>query len=440
MQRIPTRRTLLAALGAAGTVSFAGCSSLLGDSDSSPSTSTSTKGNGSGSQTTSSTTTKNDTKTVGNRKTNESTPGQSVDDFEGDVGSRWGVSNGKYSVTKQDAFQGSQSLVLQPKKNAKQPVSKVFQSFYPKTLDLSTHDLSIVAKVNKPKAVKVSAEILAPGESSMLTATRYIPQELNGWVRFDLGYTGKTGKPAMDKVSQVNLQIGPLTKDKNFQVLIDDLRKIPKPKKGKVMFQFDDGHISTYKKAYPVLKEKGWPGAVAVIPDSVNSNNRITDQMMREMGNAGWDMMGHAGELLPKLPKQKQRRILQQANQNLKLKGFKKGARHFVAPYSRVDKTTLSLIDEIYETGFLYGACPNNAQHPSNPSFIARVQGPSVRGARQAIDVADVSNQLVVISYHALGDGNNATPMNRFEEIVNYVGKKDMDIITPSQFVDGKQW
>lgn len=195
MQRIPTRRTLLAALGAAGTVSFAGCSSLLGDSDSSPSTSTSTKGNGSSSQTTSSTTTKNNTKTVGNRKTNESTPGQSVDDFEGDVGSRWGVSNGKYSVTKQDAFQGSQSLVLQPKKNAKQPVSKVFQSFYPKTLDLSTHDLSIVAKVNKPKAVKVSAEILAPGESSMLTATRYIPQELNGWVRFDLGYTGKTGKP-----------------------------------------------------------------------------------------------------------------------------------------------------------------------------------------------------------------------------------------------------
>lgn len=436
MQRISTRRTFLAALGATGMVSFAGCSSLSDDSDSSPSTLTSTKGSDSSSQNT----TKNNTETDGERKPSGSTPGQSIDDFEGDVGSRWGISNGQYSVTKQDAYRGSQSLVLQPKKNAKQPVSKIFQSFYPKTLNLSTHDLSIVAKVVKPKGIKVSAEILAPGESSMFTATRYIPQELNGWVRFDLGYTGKTGKPVMDKVSQVNLQIGPLTDNKDFQVLIDDLRKIPKPKKGKVMFQFDDGHISTYEKAYPVLKEKGWPGGVAVIPDSVNSNNRITDQMMREMGNSGWDMMGHAGELLPKLPKQQQRRILQQTNQNLKLKGFEKGARHFVAPYSRVDKTTLSLIDEIYETGFLYGACPNNALHPSNPSFIARVQGPSVRGARQAIDIADVSNQLVVISYHALGDGNNATPMNKFEEIVDHIEKKDLDVITPSQLVDGKQW
>ncbi len=439
MQPPSTRRKFIATLGAAGTMSLAGCSSIMGGDSSSPGTSTATNGTGTsaGSQTKSSGTENNKNT---DKKSNEDkkAPGTSVDDFEGDVGSRWGISFGRFKVAKQDSFQGKQSLALEPKKNAKQPVAKIFKSFYPKALDLSKHDLSLAVKVNKPKDIKISAEVIAPAKSSMLTATRYIPLELDGWVRFDLGYTGVKGQPAMDSVSQVNIQIGPLTDQNDFQVLIDDLRKIPKPKKGKVMFQFDDAHISAYNKAYPILKENGWPGAVGIIPDAINSEDRMTDQMMKEMGKASWDMMGHAGQLLPNLKEQEQRRVLQNVKRYLDVKGFKKGARHFVAPNSRVNSTTLSLIDELYETGYLFGACPNNAQHPSNPSFISRVQGPSVRGARRAVDVAEKTNQLVVISYHIIGDGG--TPENQFREVVDHVKKKDVDVITPSQLIDSKNW
>ncbi|MFC6963007.1 polysaccharide deacetylase family protein [Halocatena marina] len=438
MQNQTTRRMFLAAVGATGAVSLAGCSSIPGNGGggSEPKQPSNTTGSEKPSTTEPGATAPQQRR----GKDTSSNRGSVVDDFEGDVDSRWGINNGKYKVTKKDAFQGSQSLVLEPKKNAKKPVAKIFKSFYPKALDLSKHDLSLAVKVNKPKDIKVSAEVIAPAESSMLTATRYIPLELDGWVRFDLGYTAITGNPTMDKVSQVNLQIGPLSKGQDFQILIDDLRKYPKPKKGKVMFQFDDGHITTYKKAYPILKKKGWPGSVGIIPDAINGDKRMTDQMMQEMGKSGWDMMAHASELLPKLPESKQRQILQQANQYLNLKGFKKGARHFVAPYNRVNQTTLDLIDELFETGYLFGACPNNAQHPSNPSFISRVEGPSVRGARRAINVAEKTNQLVVIAYHAIGNGNNATSEKAFKRIVNHVEKKNVDVITPSQLVDGKNW
>ncbi|WP_248905031.1 polysaccharide deacetylase family protein [Halocatena marina] len=429
MKEQSTRRKFLTAIGVTGISPLAGCSSIPGLGNA-PMNS---QMNGSGT-TSPDIDGKNGTKNATNEPYSRGTV---VDDFEGDVDSRWGINDGKYKTTTHDVFQGTQSLVVEPGTSAKQPVAKIFKSFYPDTLDLSKHDLSLAVKVNKPEDIKISAEIIAPAKSSMLTSTRYIPLELDGWVRFDLGYTGKTGEPTMDSVSEIRLQIGPI--DNQFQVLIDDLRKIPKATKGKVMFQFDDGHITAYEEAYPILDEKGWPGSIAVVPDAVNGNDRVTDQMMQEMGNEGWDMIGHASELLPKRSEPKQRRILQQAQQYLSVKGFKNGARHFVAPYSRVNQTTLNLIDEIFETGYLFGGCPNNAQHPSNPSFISRVQGSDVQGAQHVLDVADELNQLVVISYHVLGSGDDAIPTSALEQIVDHVEKKDMDIITPSQLIDGSE-
>ncbi|MFC7190157.1 hypothetical protein ACFQL7_10025 [Halocatena marina] len=177
MQRQSTRRRFLTTVGVVGTASLAGCSNITGGGSSSKQPTASPQPT----QTSSNETTSPGTDGNGSSNNNDSsTRGTAVDDFEGDVSSRWGISYGKYTVTKQDAFQGSQSLVLEPKKNAEKPVAKIFRSFYPDALDLSKHDLSLAVKVNKPKDIKIAAEIIAPAESSMLTATRYIPLELTG--------------------------------------------------------------------------------------------------------------------------------------------------------------------------------------------------------------------------------------------------------------------
>lgn len=424
-----TRRQFVAALGVAGTVSLAGCSAIPGIGNAPTTTRT---------QRPKTTSTKRGTQRP---KTTSTGRGTVVDDFEGDVDSRWGVSNGKYTVTNQDTFQGDQSLVLEPKKSANQPVTKIFKSFYPETLDLSKHDLTMAVKVEKPEALKISAEIIAPARSDYLTSTRYIPKELDGWVRYDLGYTGKRGSPNLKNVQQLNIQIGPTNKP--FRVLIDDIRKIPKPTTGKVMFHFDDNAVSQYEVAYPEFKKRDWPGAIGVIPDTVGGDRRLTNGMLRELGKAGWDMMSHPhlARPYPAYPPKKQRQEIQQAYNYLKLKGFTKGARHFVAPYNRVNKKTLEIVREFHETCFLFGGAPSNALKPSNPYVISRVAGTDPRGVRRVLNLAEEFNQLVVVYYHRIAaqDAEYSIPKDIFMNTVNHVEKKDIDVITPSQLIDRTQ-
>jgi peptidoglycan/xylan/chitin deacetylase (PgdA/CDA1 family) len=457
MQHCSTRRKFIATLGAAGTIAIAGCSAMPGnsktttDGNSSTTPTSPTPGDGT---TTPGTGTDTPTATQTGNKPNSNQPftrGKKVDDFEGKVSSRWQVDYGKYTVTKEDVYEGSQSLVLEPRKPSKRkqsitrPYARVSRFFTGsnKALDLSNHDLTMAVKVDKPKdqVFDITANIHAPTGSLSLTSTRQIPKAMDDWVRYDLGYTGKDGKPKLKNVLQLEIIIAPTPKTtKDFRVKIDGLRKIPKSNKGKVIFQFDDGHITAYKNAYPVLKQKGWPAGCAVIPDVIGADDRVSLKMMSEMQKNGWDMMSHPkaprSTGLPGLPEQVQRRKIVSAYQKLAALGFEKGARHFVAPYNRVSGTTLDIVSDVHETGFLFGACPSNARHPSNPYFISRVQGDSVRGAKDIIDMAAQYNQLAVLTYHVIG--GNGTPMSVFKRIIDYVEKQNVDVISPSQLIDGK--
>jgi peptidoglycan/xylan/chitin deacetylase (PgdA/CDA1 family) len=455
MQHRSTRRKFIATLGAAGTITVAGCSAMPGSSNTpSDGNSSSSPASPSGGGTTTpgtGTDTPTNTHPGGNSSNQPFTRGKKVDDFEGKVSSRWQIDYGKYTITTQDVYEGSQALVLEPRKPSKRkksitrPFARVSRFFTgsTKALDLSQHDLTMAVKVDKPKGqvLDIKANVHAPTGSLSLNCTRQIPKAMDDWVRYDLGYTGMNGQPQLKNVLQLEIIIATNPQQaKDFKVKIDGLRKIPKPNKGKVIFQFDDGHITAYENAYPVLQQKGWPAGCAVIPDAIGADDRVSLKMMSEMQKNGWDMMSHPkappSTALPGLPENVQRRKIVSAHQKLAALGFKKGARHFVAPYNRVSGTTLDIVSDVHETGFLFGACPNNARHPSNPYFISRVQGPAVRGAKQIIDMAAQFNQLAVVTYHVVG--GKGLSMSAFKRVIDYVEKKNVDVISPSQLIDGK--
>ncbi len=432
MGKESTRRVFLTTLGAAGAVSLAGCSSIPGtgggdepadpDGTDTPSNSTSTStDNGGG----------------GNGGNNA--PGKSVDDFSNvdSTDEGWQINEGKLSTTTDDVFQGDQSVVLEPQQNANEPVVKITKNFYPDNQDLTKHDLSLAAKVKKPKnqRLRIRAEIITLAESAMLTSIRQIPRDLDGWVRFDLGYTDKNGNPEMGNVTEMNIQIKPANQ-KPFEVLIDDLRKVPKGNKGKVMLQFDDGHISAYENAFPILKQKGWSGSAAIIPDAVGADNYVKQQMMREMADAGWDMIAHYGQNLTEMKPEEQKQALQEVKQYLDVKGFKDGVNHFAVPYHQVNKAALDNISELFETAYLQGGCPNNAKLPSNPAFISRVNGESIRGTRRIVNMAAEFNQLAVVYFHKIGDGDGWLPKQDFQKVLDHIEKKEIDVITPTQLTN----
>ncbi|SFL69912.1 Peptidoglycan/xylan/chitin deacetylase, PgdA/CDA1 family [Halogranum rubrum] len=421
----------MATLGAVGITGLAGCS---GGTGSTPTTNESSSSNTTTSQPT--TTAGNETTTATEESQDQAfTRGELVEDFESFEDSNWGTIGGTIETDTDEVYAGSQSLHMS---NENGNVAGIFKAF-PDGLDLTKHDLSIAVKLDKPVRGKFAAEIIAPARSDMLTSKRFIPKELNGWTRIDLGYTGKKGEPVLEAVQELRLMVQS-EEGTPIDVRIDDLRKIPKPKKGKVMLQFDDAVTSQYEVAFKEMQKRGWGGGIAIIPDAINSEGNITTGQMREMRDAGWDMMAHpqVPNPLPSYSEAKQRQMIQQAKKYLELKGFPKGARHFVAPYNRVSETTLDIVSEFHETGFMFGACPNNAQQPSNMHAISRVMGKDPRGTRRILNIAEAYNQLVVVQFHDIGEGDDyeISPED-FKGVLDHIEKKDMDVITPSDLIDG---
>lgn len=453
MQHRSTRRTFLATLGAAGTVSFAGCSALSGGSDSSSNTTTSNTTPPPQGTSTGSPGTPTNGGTGGTNQPTKNVPftrGKVVEDFEGKV-NLGPPEYGTYTITTKDVYQGSQSLILEPRKPSKRkqsltrPYAQVTK-FIKNPLDLSKHDLTMAVKVEKPKGpIDIRANLFAPTENVSLQSRRQIPKDMNDWVRYDLGYTSKSGKPTLSKVLQLQLVVTvPPKGPKDFRVKVDDIRMIPKAKKGKVILQFDDAHISAFKDAYPVLQQKGWPATCGIIPSVIGSDQRLSRRQMFKMSKDGWDMASHPKAPpepgLPGLPKKVQRRKIEAAHRQLVALGFKQGARHLIAPYNKLSATTIDILRDVHETAFLQGGCPNNAQHPSNPYFLSRVQSSSTRGAKQIIDMAAKFNQLAVVSFHVIGNYKQypeALSVSRFKTFMNYIEQQNVDVITPSQLIDG---
>jgi peptidoglycan/xylan/chitin deacetylase (PgdA/CDA1 family) len=468
MKRSSTRRKLLATLGTATTFSLAGCSAVLGPSDSGTSNKSTSTADSSGTDTT----TKNGTKNGGNKGGNEKTPQQKntpftrgtvIEDFEKKL-KRWRPLAGKVTLDTKNPYQGSQSMVLKTgtssKKKSKAPNSTnatnttstpsnssgnaagVARSYYSSDsknsgLDLRKHDLTMAVRFEKPVDGRIGVELIAPSSTLSLTSRRYIPIELNGWTRIDLGYTGKEGKPTLKKVLGMRIIVN--SSEGPINVAIDDIRKIPKAKKGKVMFQFDDGHITTYTKAFPKLKERQWPAGAAIIPDSIGTAENMKWSDARKLNKAGWDIMSHppVSEPLPTLSPKKQEREIRDTKNALEYRGFKKGARHIVAPYGRVSNKTIDIMKKYHEANYIFGGTPNNAKHPSNMYAISRVQGTSPGAVKDIIDLAEKYRQMVVVMYHDIGTGSNTsvTP-EEFESVLNHVEKKKMDVVSPSQFLD----
>lgn len=432
MRRPSTRRKFLATLGTAGTLSIAGCSAVLptgpgDDSDSGNPTGTpaNTADSGSGDDATT-----DDTSGTPSSDSN----GEVIEDFEQKIKSRWQVSSGQYATNTKQPYNGSQSFVL---KGQKDGVS-VYRSFYESGgLDLSKHDLSMAVKFKQPERGRVGIDLIAPAQSDKLTSRRFIPKELNDWTRIDLGYTSKSGNPVMKSVQELQINIS--SDGKPINVEVDDIRKTPKAKKGKVIFQFDDSHVTQYEKAFPKLKERNWSGGIAVIPDSIGTKNNMTRSNMREMGKAGWDMMAHppVGKPLPQHEPKEQERQIRQTKQYLEQQGFKKGARHIVAPYGRISTKTIEIMKKYHDANYLFGGTPSNAAQPSGMYTIPRVFGTSPDDVMNLLDIAEQFNQLVVIAYHDIGTGSDTSvSMSDFEKVLNHVEKKDMDVVSPSKFLD----
>jgi peptidoglycan/xylan/chitin deacetylase (PgdA/CDA1 family) len=66
------------------------------------------------------------------------------------------------------------------------------------------------------------------------------------------------------------------------------------PAGGRFVLSFDDGHISNYTVALPLLAARGWPGCFFVIASRVGAPDALGWPELREMAAAGMEIGSHS--------------------------------------------------------------------------------------------------------------------------------------------------
>lgn len=62
-----------------------------------------------------------------------------------------------------------------------------------------------------------------------------------------------------------------------------------------VVITFDDGHMSVYENAFPIMQEYGFPGVFYIVANRINgSPDFVTIPMLKEMVAAGWEIGSHS--------------------------------------------------------------------------------------------------------------------------------------------------
>lgn len=425
-----TRRALLATTGAA-VASLAGCAGVIGLE---PTGGTGTNDDQSNSTTTSdgSSTPSTDTDTAAPTADAGFQRGTVIEDFE--KLDKWGTIAGKMKAETKDPYAGSQSLRVSNKGDS----AGVFRSF-PDGLDMTKNDLSVAMKLESPKSGRLSVDFYAPGEDNHALARRYLPKELNGWVRFDLGYVNEPGEPDMSNVQELRFVVHPNDTGKNPDFVIDDLRLLPKTtKNGKVILTFDDIFASHYDVAYQELKQRGWKGVLGTIPSEIGKAGRMDVGQLRTVRDEGWDIAAHPQLMnpsrpLPTMSKEKQREVIEETNKQLKLKGFPNADKQFITPFDRMDDATLDIVKDIYDVGFIFGAC-NNATKPSGRHIISRIYGKSnsMEEVLRQVKLADHRKQLIVLAFHGIGQ-NRQTGTQDFTKVLDTIKQSNLDVITASE-------
>ena len=66
------------------------------------------------------------------------------------------------------------------------------------------------------------------------------------------------------------------------------------PAAGRFVLSFDDGHMSNYTVAFPMLVARGWPGCFFIVASRVGAPHALGWRELREMAAAGMEIGSHS--------------------------------------------------------------------------------------------------------------------------------------------------
>lgn len=350
---------------------------------------------------------------------------ESLDAWTADAGSLSPTNRGEYQ------FKGSGAADLRAGPGeARVQMSRRFEG----GIDLSGWDLSLGARLVAPGAEQLIVQLFAPDHENKVLFVHPIHDQW-GWVRLDLGPTGVTGSPDLTDVRE--MKIGVYTGEgPNARLVVDSLRTTPKAETGRAIMTFDEGSMSIYETAFPILQQYDYPAAVGVSPRDIGE--RPVDMSvghLRKLQSAGWDIASYpeTRDPLSTIQPLKQRKIIREAKQRLVDHGFEDGAQFLVWPSTQFNHHSLRIASRYHYLGFTGASCLTG-QVPTSPTKITRTPANefSLQKIKRMVDLADEYNQLLVLTSHGIGSGSEMMSEAKFKSIVKYVSESNLTVSTPS--------
>jgi peptidoglycan/xylan/chitin deacetylase (PgdA/CDA1 family) len=359
--------------------------------------------------------------------------GDLVDDFEE---LEWHPLDDEHTTVAHDdeALVGEGSMLVESEDERQASAFRVFRD----GLDVEGKHLSFAVKVESPLPARVVLEAHTPGRADQLSSARSIPGEFDGWMRVEAGWTGERGEPNLANIQEMRIYVEPRGDAEGpVRFRVDDLRATESGGQGYVVLTFDDSVESQYTTALPMLEERGWPGVAAIIPNSLNRPNRLSIEQCRELRDAGWDVSAHPHEALPEFDSSEERvDYLRTAREYIENRIHEEGARHYFAPYNRMDAESIEDVREVYETSFVFGGQPG-ASPPAEGHMRPRVNGHDASALTGIFDLAAKYNQVVTTMVHGVGEGDlDDVSEEEFEALLDEIERHDLEVVTVSDLID----
>lgn len=259
------------------------------------------------------------------------------------------------------------------------------------------------------------------------------------WKKFEKTFTAPSGATAVTIFHLIS-SVGYLVTDDFSLSVYTDPNSFDK---GMVSFTFDDGWLSVYKNAIPILNAAGFKSTQYIISDYVAGDNLyVSTTQIKEMHDAGHEIGSHTkshAHLLELTTAQKEDEII---GSKTVLESLGLGPINSIAfPYGEYDNEVLSIVQRAYNNSRTALIADGGYNTKITNKFLLKTfsieKATTLASVKSIIDAAAKNKTWAILVFHQVernGGTYSVTP-TFLQNVVNYTKTKGVDVVTISQGV-----
>ncbi len=208
------------------------------------------------------------------------------------------------------------------------------------------------------------------------------------------------------------------------------------PSRAMVSFTFDDGYLSTYTEAFPILSDHSFPATVYMVTDNLSRPERLNISHLRELADAGWEIGSHSvtHANLTHLPDEDLLHEITHSKQILTTAGF--ATESFAPPGGAADERVTTLVRRHYTslrtTHDGYNLPPPD---PYNLLVKATFGWTTANDVKEWLNEATQQDAWLILVCHHIDDTNGTYTMSpqTLQEIALYIKNEQIPVVTVSE-------